>query len=133
MFCEICGKEIDYDARVCNECASLEYIKREENTSQRVKNFILKVGRFLVDFDTIIGIIVAFLVMIFFLLGAFGAFVPDDNGYFGSINLAPVCLILAVVIPIIILLVVVIWHYFIYLLIDIKDSLTEIKNSSRGN
>ena len=133
MFCEICGKEIDYDARICNECATLEYIEREENTSQKVKKFILRVGRFLVDFDTIIGMIIAILTFIFFLLAAFGLFIPDDIGYFDNLNQAPLCLALAFIIPIVILLVVVIWHYFIYLLIDIKDSLTEIKNSSRRN
>lgn len=137
MFCENCGKEMDDDAKVCKKCGKLvitdkeDFKFKEESLSTKIKNFILKVGRFLVDFDTFFGILASILVFVFFILAMFGCLMPDENGYFEAIKGAPIALILAILAPIIILFLVVIWHYLIYLLIDIRDSLKEIENNTK--
>ena len=133
-FCENCGKELDINEMICSNCGySFEHPNfKEEDLSTKVKNFILKVGRFLVDFDTIFGIFIAILVFLLLILAMFGCFIPDESGYFEMIKGAPIAFALAIIIPIIILFFVVIWHYIIYLLIDIKDSLKNIENNTQG-
>lgn len=136
-FCENCGREISIDAEKCDKCGfsfngETMGVFQEETLSNKTKNFILSFGRFIVDWDTILGITIAGLVFIFFLLAMFGCFIPDRNGYFAQIQNAPIAFILAILIPLIILFLVVIWHYVIYLLIDIRDSLKNIEQNTRN-
>jgi len=134
MFCPNCGKELDEDATNCKFCGKNlnEPEKGIDQEPTTLKNFILSAGRVLVDIDTAIGIGLAVLVMLIFWIGILGSFIPDENGYLESIRAVPVFMILSFLLPIVILIFVVLTKYITYLLIDIRDSLVEIKQQNKG-
>lgn len=95
-----------------------------------IKSFILKYGRKIVDFNTALGFCVAILSFIIILIGLIGSlsntsYYDNDSNRYG--------LILLFVVPLTILLIVIISNYFMYLLIDIKESLNKIEKNTRNN
>lgn len=133
MFCPNCGKELEEDITICKFCGRdlKEPDKKIKKEPITLKGLILCAGRVLVDVDTALQIGFAVLVMGIFWLGILGSFIPDENGYFESIRAVPIFMILSIIIPIIILIFVVITKYIIYLLIDIRDSLQDLKQSHK--
>lgn len=129
MYCIKCGKEIDEGSEYCYFCGekqTKEDAPKKSNPS--IKNFILTWGRKLVDFETCIGILIAVLLMLACWFLAFGCMSPDKYGYMESIGSTPWFILLSVLLPILVLIIVIIFKYFIYLFIDIRDTLHEIND-----
>lgn len=138
MFCPDCGKELDEDITICDGCgydflkqkSESEFVENKRDDGS-IKTFILNTGRLLIDFDTVCGIVFAILVAMTFWSTVIGSFIPDKNGYLENIRTVPLFMILAIVVPIIILIWIVLTKYILYLLIDIRDSLVELKQQNK--
>ena len=134
-FCTNCGAEINVDDDKCSRCGCKlgEIKEKEENYKlNSIKNFILKYGRILFDIDTCIWFVFTGLITLFLLLAFIGSFLPNEDGYFENISAAPWIIVLAIIIPIIILVAIILIKYFVYLLIDIKDTLKNIKSNLKN-
>lgn len=129
-FCNKCGYEYKENETVCPKCNDEKLNEYKESS---IKNFILRIGRFIVDFNVIIGFCIAILIGIFILFTAFIALLPTDNGLYDNSGFAIISIILAVLIPIIIIFGVIIANYFLYLLIDIRDNIHKFVNIEDKN
>lgn len=97
------------------------YVKTDENC---IKNFILNWGRKIVDLVSFLGvfftIIMFTLFFVYFINSLF-----DKNGYYGE-STPYISFLLMIFVPLIMLIITIVSNYFIYLLIDIRDSLKEM-------
>ena len=84
-----------------------------EDDGSFIKNFVLNCGRKIVDFFAWLGLIIAIIV-----LGV------SMNMFFENMSFE--LFLIMIFAPILILLATIISNYFIYLLIDIRDSLKEL-------
>ena len=102
--------------------------KSNSEKGSKMKNFVLKWGRKIVDFNTAGGIALAvFVFLVLFGIGI-GCLAPDEYGSYSRIQNAPILFILSFLLPIVILFLTIMWNYFMYLLVDIRDSLKNIDN-----
>lgn len=130
-YCPNCGSELNNEADKCPNCGYFPGMpKNEKCKNHKIKNFILKFGRLIIDIDTCFWFAVIILVMIAFWIVFFGSFLPNNDGYFDSVPYAPLWIILSIVLPFIMLLVLTSFKFFVYLLIDIRDSLKNIEESN---
>ena len=89
-----------------------------------IKNFVLNWGRKIVDFLSWLGVFVAILAFILFF-----AFFIKSLSYRYDETAPYILFVCMIFVPLIILLITIISNYFIYLLIDIRDSLKEINSN----
>lgn len=99
-----------------------------------VKNFILSFGRKLIDFMTIFNFSFAFLIFIticiFYAIGYTISLSIWGNYFYVSYYYKDTTFetfLISMLIPLIIIIATVFSNYFIYLLIDIRESLKKIK------
>ena len=85
--------------------------------SHVIKNFILKWGRSIIDFLAWLGVIAAVITFGICICACFANYNSQD---------ASAMLAVSFIIPIVILFFTIVSNYFIYLLIDIRDSLNDI-------
>ena len=137
-YCPNCGAEMD-NTEKCQNCGCLlgEIKETEEKyKAHGPKKFILKYGRILVDIETYFWFFVAGLIFLIFIIAFLNCFLPTDvfeskDWFFGNVEFAPYYLGAAILFPIILLTIVILVKYFVYLLIDIRDSLKNIEQNTR--
>lgn len=100
------------------------YVKLDENN---IKNFILNWGRKIVDLGAFLGILLTITVFTLFFVYFINSLF-DNNGYYGNAT-SFIAFLFMIFVPLIILIITVVSNYFIYLLIDIRDSLKEINTN----
>ena len=129
QFCENCGEEMPVGAKYCEVCGfvvggSLDEYEEGHNYSLKLKNFIIGVGRFAMDFSVTLGIIATILCILF---GLYLLIVSPKNSYWGDIHFGYVFLAAGLFM----FLINVLSTYFYYILIDIRDSLKSIDEKTR--
>lgn len=116
MYCPNCGKKINDKAQFCPFCDAQFDTEEYKQNEPVAKSFILKFGRFLLDFDTWIWFII---VGIVFVCGLIAYLSPASSS-----NIDPtIGLLITIVTCVLILAIVTIVKFVIYLLVDISDSL----------
>ena len=98
---------------------NFKYSAPSEPEGNIIKNFILKWGRHIIDFFAWIDVAIAILAFVIFLTMYIDSLGKDAQQSFTFF----ICMIF---VPLLILLLMIAANYFIYLLIDIRDSLKEI-------
>ena len=100
-----------------------------------IKNFVLKAGRFLIDFNSILELILLIIITIICSTFAFNIlkeyFLYGPLSKFGEYSI--LIAIALYIIPIILLIFFVLTNYLLYLFIDIRDNLEEIKKEKEVN
>ena len=98
-------------------------ICNNENGSTGIKNFILKWGRWIIDFFAWFDVVIAIIFFVIFL----SMFL---NGIGNNEAQSIIAFILMIFVPLLIILFTIAANYFIYLIIDIRDSLKEISEKN---
>ncbi len=115
MYCPNCGKKIAEKAQFCPFCDAQIDTEDYKQKKPIAKSFILKFGRFLLDFDTWLWFI---FIGIIFIGGVIACLAPTS-----SLNINPVLGILTTfLLCMFILAIVTIGKFVVYLLVDIRDN-----------
>lgn len=134
-YCPNCGSELENKDK-CEKCGCIfgeikEIKELKKNYKLKFfKKFILKYGRIIIDIDTGLIFLLAILIGIFFLCAFFNSYLPNKEWYFEFVPYAPLWLLLAIIAPIIIIFFLIFYKFFVYLLIDIRDTLKNIEENT---
>lgn len=104
------------------------YVEPEGNN---IKNFVLKWGRKIVDFLASLGIFFAIIVFITCLTTILASLRMETSNPENNVLFIISMFLCMIFLPLIILIITIVSNYFIYLLIDIRDSLKNIDNKTR--
>lgn len=119
----------DYSTQTSNEKTEFKYDKNDFKPKRFcIKDYVLNFGRKIVDFMTGFGFVLAGLVFLIFMGACIGSMFPDKYGGYPNANMASLYFLWAIIAPIVIILITVVSNYFMYLLIDIRDSLKSIES-----
>lgn len=112
------------EAHTEEKTTDFKYSVPSEPEGNNIKNFVIFWGRKIIDFMAFLGIFFALAVFTLFFAAFINSFNEKDS-YFGEAT--PILIFLFMIfVPLIILIITIISNYFIYLLIDIRDSLKEL-------
>lgn len=113
------GTETHFEENTINPEKKPVYRVEESTPNHAMKNFVLKWGRSIIDFLAWAGVIAAVIILIVCICACFVNYNSQD---------ARAMLVVSFIIPIVILFFTIVSNYFIYLLIDIRDSLNDINS-----
>jgi len=124
MYCPNCGKKIGEKAQFCPFCDAQIETENYKQKKTIAKSFILKFGRFLLDFDTWLWFI---FIGIIFIGGVISSLIPSEQT-----NINPTQGILITFLScLLILAIVTTVKFVVYLLVDIRDNLKILVEKSK--